>query len=124
MIKTVSKPLAHLNFLSGDNCYDIGSNDDSDDNDLEDSLMASEVMLIVPAPRDPPPACQCGGILLSWKLAILSAMKSPAPNGIEYSGVIRRLLGVLDWSSANDRSSGQLFQDLFVSKPSLIGVIP
>jgi hypothetical protein len=26
MIKTVSKPLAHLNFLSGVNCYDIGSN--------------------------------------------------------------------------------------------------
>jgi hypothetical protein len=25
MYKTVSKPLAHLNFLSGDNCYDIGS---------------------------------------------------------------------------------------------------
>ena len=25
MIKTVSKPLAHLNFLSGVNCYDIGS---------------------------------------------------------------------------------------------------
>ena len=24
MIKTVSKPLAHLNFLSGVNCYDIG----------------------------------------------------------------------------------------------------
>jgi hypothetical protein len=23
MFKTVSKPLAHLNFLSGDNCYDI-----------------------------------------------------------------------------------------------------
>ena len=26
MFKTVSKPLAHLNFLSGVNCYDIGSN--------------------------------------------------------------------------------------------------
>ena len=25
MFKTVSKPLAHLNFLSGVNCYDIGS---------------------------------------------------------------------------------------------------
>jgi hypothetical protein len=25
MYKTVSKPLAHLNFLSGVNCYDIGS---------------------------------------------------------------------------------------------------
>jgi hypothetical protein len=25
MFKTDSKPLAHLNFLSGDNCYDIGS---------------------------------------------------------------------------------------------------
>jgi hypothetical protein len=25
MLKTVSKPLAHLNFLSGVNCYDIGS---------------------------------------------------------------------------------------------------
>jgi hypothetical protein len=27
MYKTVSKPLAHLNFLSGVNCYDIGSNE-------------------------------------------------------------------------------------------------
>ena len=25
IFKTVSKPLAHLNFLSGVNCYDIGS---------------------------------------------------------------------------------------------------
>jgi hypothetical protein len=25
MFMTVSKPLAHLNFLSGVNCYDIGS---------------------------------------------------------------------------------------------------
>jgi hypothetical protein len=25
MFNTVSKPLAHLNFLSGVNCYDIGS---------------------------------------------------------------------------------------------------
>ena len=25
MFKTVSKPLAHLNFLCGVNCYDIGS---------------------------------------------------------------------------------------------------
>ena len=25
MFKTVSKPLAHLNFLSGVNCYDISS---------------------------------------------------------------------------------------------------
>ena len=38
MIKTVSKPLAHLNFLSGVNCYDIGSNPSEhnhDDHQLE-----------------------------------------------------------------------------------------
>jgi hypothetical protein len=29
MFKTVSKPLAHLNFLSGVNCYDIGSKIDT-----------------------------------------------------------------------------------------------
>jgi hypothetical protein len=30
MYKTVSKPLAHLNFLSSVNCYDIGSKYDRD----------------------------------------------------------------------------------------------
>ena len=40
MIKTVSKPLAHLNFLSGVNCYDIGSRSISSSHGVRQHRMA------------------------------------------------------------------------------------
>jgi hypothetical protein len=108
MFKTVSKPLAHLNFLSGVNCYDIGSNGAAQGTS---SLHHPAIFLIVPAHHH-----FTSSLCHAFLSIQLLSVRSPSAASADY---INRGSVILEWCAVGSTIHG-CFGATFLPPPTLL----